>query len=89
MIAMLKRLLDRLRGRGPVEDVEPDPNLANTRATGGMPSQAGDAATTTGTGATGGYVGRIAGQDEGFAGETGAEARTDSDRTEPGRDGHD
>ncbi|SFO43797.1 hypothetical protein SAMN05216207_105818 [Pseudonocardia ammonioxydans] len=81
---MLKHLLDRLLGRGPAEDVEPDPNLANTRATGGMPSQAGDAAASTGTGATGEYVGRIAGQDEGFAGHTGAEERADSDRTEPG-----
>lgn len=34
-----------------------------------------DSAATTGTGRTGEYVGRVAGQDEGFAGETGAEVR--------------
>lgn len=73
--SFLTRIIDRLRGRGPAEDVEPDPNLANARDTGGTASEAGDAPSTTGTGATGGYVGRVAGRDEGYAGETGAEAR--------------
>lgn len=59
----------------PPEDVEPDPNLANSRKTGGADTQEADAAATTGTGATEEYVGRVAGQDEGFAEETGAEAR--------------
>lgn len=66
---------DRRAPRRPAEDVEGDQNLANSRVTGGSDSEEGDAATTTGTGVTEEYVGRVAGQDEGYAGETGAEAR--------------
>ena len=80
----LKRMVDRLRGHGPAEDVEPDPNVATARPTGTGSSEAGDAAATTGTGATGEYVGRVTGHDEGFAGETGAEARTADDADEQG-----
>ncbi len=57
-------------------DVDDDNALAQSRATGGDPSSdEGDAAATTGTGVNGDFVGRTAGQDEGYAGETGAEAR--------------
>ncbi|MDN5914522.1 MAG: hypothetical protein L0I76_05350 [Pseudonocardia sp.] len=73
----MKRMVGRLSGHGPAEDVEPNPKLANARATGGTRSESGDAASTTGTGATGEYVGQIAGHDEGSAGETGAEARAE------------
>jgi hypothetical protein len=59
------------------DDVRPDPATARTRETGGRPTERGDAATTTGTGTTEDFVGRAAGQDEGMAGETGAEARRD------------
>jgi len=57
------------------DDVDSDDKLANSRATGGDPTEAGDAGSTTGTGHSEEFVGRTAGQDEGYAGETGAEAR--------------
>jgi hypothetical protein len=61
-------------------DVELDPGVANSRATGGAPHQDGDSGGTTGTGESGEFVGRVAGQDEGYAGETGAEARAEAER---------
>lgn len=69
---------DRRTPARPVEDVEHDPNLANSRVTGGKDTDEGDAGTTTGTGRTDEFVGRVAGQDEGYAGETGAEARAEA-----------
>jgi hypothetical protein len=57
------------------EDVDPDDAQALSRATGGGPSDAPDAASTTGTGESETFVGRVAGQDVGYAGETGAERR--------------
>jgi hypothetical protein len=55
-------------------DVAGDPNLATSRATGGNDDQnADDQASTTGTSFTPEYVGRVAGDDVGYAGETGAE----------------
>ena len=57
------------------EDVDPDEGQALSRATGGGPSDAPDAAGTTGTGESETFVGRVAGQDVGYAGETGAERR--------------
>lgn len=72
-------MFDRLRalfGRPrPAEDVQSDAHTACTRETGGADRDDADSAATTGTGRTEGYVGRVAGQDEGFAGETGAEVR--------------
>jgi hypothetical protein len=60
----------------PEEDVERDPAEALSRATGGVKDpDAVDQASTTGTTPKGEYVGRIAGDDVGFAGETGAERR--------------
>jgi hypothetical protein len=62
-------------------DVAVDPRLARTRETGGVPTDhpddrtEGDAAVTTGTAESEEFVGRVAGQDLGYAGETGAEAR--------------
>ena len=62
------------------DDVETDDAVANSRATGGRPEQGGDADTTTGTGSNEQFVGRTAGQDVGYAGETGAEARSEAER---------
>lgn len=75
-------MLDRLRAlfgrpRTAEDDVRPDPHVARTRETGGEPGTGGDRATTTGTGPSDGFVGRVSGQDPGFAGETGAERRAE------------
>jgi hypothetical protein len=57
-------------------DVGADPQLAGSRATGGDDDQnEPDQASTTGASDTPEYVGRIAGDDLGYAGETGAEKR--------------
>ncbi len=57
------------------DDVDRDDAQALSRAIGGEPSDQPDAASTTGTGDSGEFVGRVAGQDVGYAGETGAERR--------------
>ena len=57
------------------DDVDRDDGVALSRATGGGPSEEPDAASTTGTGESDEFVGRVAGQDVGYAGETGAERR--------------
>ena len=57
------------------EDVDPDDAQALSRATGGGESEEPDAGATTGTGDSGTFVGRVTGQDVGYAGETGAERR--------------
>ena len=57
------------------EDVDPDDAQALSRATGGGDSDAPDAPGTTGTGESDTFVGRVSGQDVGYAGETGAERR--------------
>ena len=56
------------------DDVDRDDAQALSRATGGE-SDEPDGASTTGTGESAGFVGRVAGQDVGYAGETGAERR--------------
>jgi hypothetical protein len=83
----LARLLRRVRGEdgdlGPPtaaqhseSDVGHDPGVASSRpAGGGHAGHPGDSGSVTGTGETDVFVGRAAGLDEGFAGETGAEAR--------------
>jgi hypothetical protein len=72
-------MFDRLRalfGRPqPAEDVTPDAHTARTRETGGSDRDDADSAATTGTGRSEEFVGRVAGQDDGFAEETGAEVR--------------
>ncbi|MBA3525247.1 MAG: hypothetical protein H0T85_12025 [Geodermatophilaceae bacterium] len=60
------------------DDVATDDALANSRDAGGADTDDGDSASTTGTGASEEFVGRVAGQDEGYAGETGAEARANA-----------
>jgi hypothetical protein len=62
------------------DDVETDRRVANSRATGGGDNSDGDAESTTGTGRSEEFVGRAAGQDEGYAGETGAEARSEAEQ---------
>lgn len=57
------------------DDVDRDDAQALSRATGGEPSDEPDAAGTTGTGGSGEFVGRVSGQDVGYAEETGAERR--------------
>lgn len=63
------------------EDVDDDPAVAGSRATDGVTNPAHpDQASTTGTTPKGTYVGRVAGNDVGYEGETGAEARTAAER---------
>jgi hypothetical protein len=57
------------------DDVDRDDGQALSRATGGGDSAAPDADSTTGTGEGETFVGRVAGQDVGYAEETGAERR--------------
>jgi hypothetical protein len=70
-------------------DIEPDPHLARTRETGGLPDDhptdraEGDASATTGTGESEEFVGRVAGRDLGYAGQTGAEARAEAGEVNP------
>ena len=57
-------------------DVPADPGVAESRVVGGDPAAEGlDAQGTTGTGQSDEFVGRTAGQDVGYAEETGAERR--------------
>ncbi len=72
---MLDRIKEKLGIRKTVEDVEPDPNIARTRRTGGGDTENGDSASTTGTGRSDEFVGEIAGQDAGADEESGAERR--------------
>jgi hypothetical protein len=74
---MFEKLRDKL-GRRPTageSDVAGDDHLAESRATGSDTGATGDAASTTGTGASGEFVGRISGQDDGAERISGAEAR--------------
>ena len=57
------------------DDVDRDDVQALSRATGGGESDEPDASSTTGTGESAEFVGRVAGQDVGYAEETGAERR--------------
>ncbi|ADB32874.1 hypothetical protein Kfla_3821 [Kribbella flavida DSM 17836] len=62
------------------QDAPADTDVAMSRETGGDPD--GGTQSTTGTGENETFVGRVAGLDEGYAGETGAEARSEHDRLE-------
>lgn len=63
-------------GQKSEQDVAVDRGVARTRATGGVPNPtAPDQHSTTGTTPTYTFVGRTAGNDSGYVGETGAEAR--------------
>jgi hypothetical protein len=73
MLERLRALFGRTRTAEP--DVEPDTGVARSRETGGRATDHEDSASTTGVGGSGGFVGRVAGQDAGFDEETGAEVR--------------
>ena len=61
-------------------DVETDPNRADSRATGGVEDESDpNQGSTTSTTPDDEYVGRIAGDDVGYAEETGAERRAEED----------
>lgn len=74
---MFEKLRNKMRFTHPdrEDDVAGDGHLAESRDTGGAGGAIGDAASTTGTGDSEGFVGRIAGQDDGAERLTGAEAR--------------
>ncbi|HEY0814009.1 MAG TPA: hypothetical protein VGE11_12080 [Pseudonocardia sp.] len=57
------------------EDVAGDEQLSQSRETGGVDGGTGDAASTTGTGESEEFVGRVSGQDDGAERTSGAEAR--------------
>jgi hypothetical protein len=61
-------------------DVQGDRERVDARDTGGVPDQRKpDQGSTTGTTPDDAYVGRVAGQDVGYAGETGAERRSEAE----------
>ncbi|MGH3097054.1 MAG: hypothetical protein ACRDMV_13790 [Streptosporangiales bacterium] len=63
------------------EDVAAPEHQARTRATGGADRpDAEDQNSTTGTPANDTFVGRVSGEDVGYAGQTGAEAREQYER---------
>ncbi|WP_019811381.1 hypothetical protein [Saccharomonospora halophila] len=71
-----------LRGRtepasssAPEADAADDPAVSRARPTGGRPDERGDNQSSTGPGRNDTFVGRAAGDDLGYAGETGAERR--------------
>ena len=65
------------------DDTDRDDAQALTRETGGVPdADAPDQGSTTGTTPSEEHVGRVAGQDVGYAGETGAERRAAAERGE-------
>lgn len=76
-------------GRDSEADVPQDDAQALSRATGGVLSpDEPDQESTTGTGPSGEFVGRVAGQDVGYAGETGAERaqQFEKDKQEAAKD---
>ncbi|EIE97910.1 hypothetical protein [Saccharomonospora glauca] len=82
MRAWLRNLLGRREpasSSAPEADVADDPATARTRATGGRPGdERGANASSTGPGHNDTFVGRIEGDDLGYAGETGAERRSEN-----------
>ena len=74
----IQRLKDRFQGE---DDSPQDTGVAASRDTGGVEHDAyPDQQSTTGTTPDETYVGRVAGDDVGYAGETGAEARSEANR---------
>jgi hypothetical protein len=81
----IRTLFERRRARRAVgadrePDVAVDPQVAGSRATGGGAGDGADSATTTGTGRSETFVGRVAGEDLGYIGDTGAERRASAGR---------
>jgi hypothetical protein len=74
----LKKLI---KGDGHESDAPIDTGVAHSRDIGGREDEsAPDPNSTTGTTNSGEFVGRVQGQDVGYAGETGAERRAEADR---------
>lgn len=68
------------RKKRPEPDVQADDNVASSRETGGVSSgQHPDQHSTTGPTPNETFVGRVAGADPGYEGETGAERRAESE----------
>ena len=62
-------------------DVPADSAMAESRASGGDPwAEGADKSSTTGTGENDPFVGRAAGEDLGYAEETGAERRAEAEQ---------
>lgn len=62
-------------------DTDPDEAVADSRETGGVPDEThANQNSTTDTTPTPDYVGRIAGDDVGYAEETGAERRAEAEQ---------
>lgn len=71
------------RDKSAERDVEPDEGVAASREEGGVPNpEHSDQHTTTGTTPNEEFVGRVAGQDVGYAEETGAERRAEASRSD-------
>ena len=71
------------RDKSAERDVEPDEGVANSREQGGVPNaEHPDQHTTTGTTPNEEFVGRVGGQDVGYAEETGAERRAEASRSD-------
>ncbi|GAB2807664.1 hypothetical protein GCM10027176_10860 [Actinoallomurus bryophytorum] len=71
------------RNKSAERDVEPDEGVATSREEGGVPNpEHPDQHTTTGTTPSEEFVGRVAGQDVGYAEETGAERRFEASRSD-------
>lgn len=67
-----------MRADTPEPDVDTDEERVDSRATGGVADRdKPDQGSTTGTTPDDEYVGRVAGQDVGYAEETGAERRAE------------
>jgi hypothetical protein len=73
-------------------DVEIDPHVARSREAGGVEPDVNertdaerDGPSTTGTAENEQFVGRVAGDDPGYTGETGAEARAEAREAEEDR----
>ena len=66
------------------DDVDPDEGQALSRATGGVEDpDAPDQGSSTGTTPTGEFVGRVSGQDVGYAEEQGGERRAKWEAEQP------
>ncbi len=81
MRTWLKNLLGRREpasSSAPEADTADDPAVSRARPTGGRPGdEQGDNPSSTGPGHNDTFVGRVEGDDLGYAGETGAERRSD------------
>lgn len=86
MRTWLRKLLGRrepVSSSAPEADAADDPAVSRARATGGRPGDERGDNPSTGPGHSGTFVGRVEGQDLGYAEETGAERRSTGRSDEP------